>query len=440
MDPEDISRLVKEMNLSTPRPNETLALNAAEAQLGAARIANILVAKVLSPKAINREAFRQQMPRILQANRRINIEARGDNTIVCEFTSAQDQKRALEDGPWNFFRSLVIFRKTSGWEIPTTMPFDDFTIWVQCHNLPLALMQKELLYKVGRQIGEVVELDNGDNGALLGRFIRIRVRLNVNEPLSKFIRINIMGEEEDTIVLLVYERLPDFCYACGRVGHTVKDCIDETVNKANLGFGTWLRAATHAGGGKGIKPQELKLNQDRNHDHSNVEEIGQIKPSSDHQEPVNQAVTNMDDFAPQTRDIHTNQISKPSSSLEPTPAAEPLLVVVQVTDVIPTNLNSPQCHILTKEQRSTEGSIPDADHTRKHTQWKRQARAVGMDKMKMEAAALKGSEKRKFCSDEDMHTPKDCMVSTTKRAKIDIDDVIEDELTAVVAVQHRRNL
>ena len=49
------------------------------------------------------------------------------------------------------------------------------------------------------------------------------------------------------MVSLKYERLPEFCYACGKIGHGMKECIDKEARKVALDgsqtrFGSWLKA------------------------------------------------------------------------------------------------------------------------------------------------------------------------------------------------------
>ncbi|XP_073016744.1 uncharacterized protein [Primulina eburnea] len=234
MDPDEISRLAEEMRLSAPKEKDTIILDDSETRIGHERLNNCLVAKILSPKAMNRETFHHQMPRILQASRKAHIEAMGDNTFVCDFVSQRDRNRALTEGPWNFFKSLVIFKEPMGWQNPNDMVFNELGIWVQFHNLPLAFMQGKLLNKVGRHIGKVEEVDSGENGVFLGRFVRIRVRINISQPLMKFIRIKANGEEEDIIVLLVYERLPDLCYACGELGIRSRKSSSSTEKSSSI--------------------------------------------------------------------------------------------------------------------------------------------------------------------------------------------------------------
>lgn len=79
--------------------------------------------------------------------------------------------------------------------------------------------------------------------------MRIRVTLNIMKPLHRV--LNIEGPNNRAIqVTFAYERLPNFCYFCGLLGHLVKDClacadmIDEKgrIDETKLEYGEWLHA------------------------------------------------------------------------------------------------------------------------------------------------------------------------------------------------------
>ncbi|KAH1064177.1 hypothetical protein J1N35_029164 [Gossypium stocksii] len=60
-----------------------------------------------------------------------------------------------------------------------------------------------------------------------------------------FIKVSWKRRSQNNIVLK-YERLPDFCYFCGLIGHTIKRCKnkggDPEATDKNLLYGRWMRA------------------------------------------------------------------------------------------------------------------------------------------------------------------------------------------------------
>ncbi|KAK6131095.1 hypothetical protein DH2020_035171 [Rehmannia glutinosa] len=184
MDPDDVARLLSDIKLLPSTDKEKLVLDDKTLKLGAEKSGRCLIAKVFASKAINREAFRQQMPRLLQTTRKVEIETAGSNFFVFEFCSMADRRRVLEEGPWNFFNNLIIFKEPEGFQTPSEMSFDSVTLWVQCHNVPIAFMQKNIAEMIGNRIGRVEDIDYGEEGSLLGKFLRIRVNINISEPLK----------------------------------------------------------------------------------------------------------------------------------------------------------------------------------------------------------------------------------------------------------------
>ncbi|KAL5749548.1 hypothetical protein ACOSP7_024151 [Xanthoceras sorbifolium] len=108
-------------------------------------------------------------------------------------------------------------------------------------------MNRDMGLFLGGLIGAVQEIDGGDSGDCLGKFLRVRVLINVQQPLKRGLRFAFGAGGEVCSALLCYERLPNFCFYCGCMGHLLRECH---VNKlgvleaAEMKFGGWLRAPT----------------------------------------------------------------------------------------------------------------------------------------------------------------------------------------------------
>lgn len=174
------------------------------------------------------------------------MEIVGDNVFLAEFSSPIDRKRVLTDGPLHFCNSLMVFREPSDLQNPSDVNFEDFTVWVQIHNLPFIFMHPSVIAELGAKIRVVEEIDEGVDGSFMGKYLRIRITRSLTLPLQRCINTTLEEGGKPHLLLLRYERLPDFYYACGRVGHVMKDCLDTNVNPKDLQFGSWMRAGKPA--------------------------------------------------------------------------------------------------------------------------------------------------------------------------------------------------
>lgn len=79
-------------------------------------------------------------------------------------------------------------------------------------------------------------------------FRRVRVWLDVTKPLKSYRMISRKGNNTVKIILK-YERLPHFCFLCGIMSHTEKDCTNVTEEDKEVGY-TWgmdIRASPRRG-------------------------------------------------------------------------------------------------------------------------------------------------------------------------------------------------
>nr|POE50609.1 hypothetical protein CFP56_00069 [Quercus suber] len=74
-----------------------------------------------------------------------------------------------------------------------TMKWSPF--WIQIHNLPLKSRTRETGSAIGSTLGEVLEVDVADSGVQWGKYLRVRVRVDVTKKLVRGKKVAIEGEE-----------------------------------------------------------------------------------------------------------------------------------------------------------------------------------------------------------------------------------------------------
>ena len=92
---------------------------------------------------------------------------------------------------------------------------------------------KEAGFQIGGILGEVEKVDVDENGFCLGGYLRIQVSVDITQPLCRGQQVRI-GDSTTTWVDFKYERLPIFCYWCGKVDHDERDCLQWLCSKETL--------------------------------------------------------------------------------------------------------------------------------------------------------------------------------------------------------------
>lgn len=102
-------------------------------------------------------------------------------------------------------------------------------------------MQPTILRNLGEKLGQVLELEQRAEESILVNLQGCAFSKRLM-PLEKGIWASLEDLEEETCILILYEKLPSFCNARGRLGHLTKDCEDKLLEKTALKYNCWIRA------------------------------------------------------------------------------------------------------------------------------------------------------------------------------------------------------
>ncbi|KAK3225346.1 hypothetical protein Dsin_005208 [Dipteronia sinensis] len=139
---------------------------------------------------------------------------------------ADDRQKVLAGGPRSFDDTMIVLEEPTGKRAITGLKFNMAEFWVQISNLPILCITKEIGLFLESIIGDVREVDIGPSGDFCGKFLRVRVIIKIDKPLKRFLRVNVLGDGKETVMLIQYERLPNFCFKLGLLGHTVHGCSE----------------------------------------------------------------------------------------------------------------------------------------------------------------------------------------------------------------------
>ncbi|XP_075645352.1 uncharacterized protein At4g02000-like [Castanea sativa] len=207
----------------------------------------VLVGKFYTKRRVSLDLVARVLKSLWRTEKNFKVCDMGENKILFQFEDEEDLDRVLLLNPWSFDKYLVILHKLDVGEVVNKVQFREASFWVQIHGLPTMSQTKDVGVCVGSILGKVEKVDMDKKGFSLGGYLRIRVKMDITQPLSRG-RIVRIGDALPRWVEFKYERLPIFRYCCGKVDHNERDCVQWIWSKATIKaedkqFGAWLRAS-----------------------------------------------------------------------------------------------------------------------------------------------------------------------------------------------------
>jgi hypothetical protein len=187
-----------------------------------------------SQKSYNHQALFTDMLKAWGMQKFTSVEKIGDYPLKIDFESEAEKTRVLDGGPrWHKGDALIVVHN-DGLLRPSEIKILTLGLWVRFYDLPPAMMKEGVAKVLGGQLDRFIKMDSRYPG-----YLRVRVEYPLEKPLQPTMMVKIKGREHMPIILR-YENAPFFCFSCGRIGHSVMNCMHDDTGGQEVRYGEEL--------------------------------------------------------------------------------------------------------------------------------------------------------------------------------------------------------
>ncbi|KAK4285165.1 hypothetical protein QN277_001900 [Acacia crassicarpa] len=204
-----------------------------------------LVGKILTGKKLNVPTVVSMIKKGWQLDEEVDVHDLDRNHLVFlfRFDNSDDYARILKGRPWSIQGHLLNLQIWEDFMVLKDVDFRYAPFWLQFHGLPLEAFDGSNAKILGDAVGETVMYEKPVvDGKLVRSFIRVRALLLLDAPLTTGFWVP-RKDKDPVWVTVRYERLQNFCYRCGRIGHKSCGCKDVNASNGDVDdsdFGNWL--------------------------------------------------------------------------------------------------------------------------------------------------------------------------------------------------------
>jgi 14-3-3 protein epsilon len=182
----------------------------------------------------------------------VTIKETKAGKFLFHFAHPLDMEAVLNGGPWSFDNNMLILEQVQlGMQIDQ-IPLYHVNMWVQIHDLPTGLMKEKFGIPLANYIGTFMEYDKNNNSCFWRQYMRLKVRIDVRQPLKRDTKVK-DREGKWCTIKFKYEKLGIFCFVCGVMGHAENKCELRFAMEQDDGVRGWsveLRAENRRHGGR----------------------------------------------------------------------------------------------------------------------------------------------------------------------------------------------
>ena len=205
-------------------------------------IALSLLGKFLTSNTFSTKAMKTIMQAVWRPSRGMVIKELDRNLFLFQFFLKKDKDFVMKEGSWAFDGHLLITKEWTGTEQLSDIAFTTTGFWVKAYDVPAVRQTKAFAKFLGDKIGTFLGCDD-DEFLGTGKALCFRTEVDVFKPLRRGVMVKLEGKA--LWIKFKYLKLPNFCYGCGVLGHTLKTCeaVDPATPACELQYGAWLRAS-----------------------------------------------------------------------------------------------------------------------------------------------------------------------------------------------------
>lgn len=201
-----------------------------------------LIGNACTSRMINIKAWKRMMYKAWGLKYDAVFKDLGENLFLVHFGGEGDWRHARNNGPCQFDLSALILKDYDGKTRPSEMVFDKVEAWVRIKDLPIDKRTEEFGIPLGNWLGEVVKVDVDNESFARAKQLRVRANISMFEPLAKCFNLKKSKDDLQGIRYdFLYEKIPHFCFDCGRLVHVDGNCDSNVEQKSQ--WGEWLRAS-----------------------------------------------------------------------------------------------------------------------------------------------------------------------------------------------------
>lgn len=238
---EDLEKRLQGMQL-TEEEEEIVVCDEGEDETISQQLMLCLVGKLLTSNPFSFEAMKNTMRAAWRLSKGMVVREIENKIFIFQFFNLLDKRKVMDEGLWTFDGAPLILKEVEEGIQPSELVFDSVRLWIKAEDVPLNKRAKSMAVTMEARLGKFIEYDDTDPIGW-SKYMRFRADIRLDKPLRRGMRIGVANGSK--WITFKYEKVIDFCYACGLLGHSYQQCLayDGVTSADNLPYGKSLRGS-----------------------------------------------------------------------------------------------------------------------------------------------------------------------------------------------------